>query len=154
MEGIFADIIPTHRTVMHANVAANLGEAADKAPDKMRAETKERVALGRKVAAADYIGALGLAEAQGQALERLFGHYDAILTPSATGEAPVGLSSTGKHVFNGMWTLLGVPSVSVPLLKGANGLPVGVQVIGRKGSDANVLRTARWLWDQMGEEGK
>ncbi len=154
LEGIFADIIPTHRTVMHANVAASLGETADKAPDKMRAETKERVALGRKIAAADYISALGLAEAQGQALERLFGHYDAILTPAATGEAPEGLNFTGKHVFNGMWTLLGVPSVSVPLLKGTGGLPIGVQVIGHRGDDAKVLRSARWLWDQRGEEGK
>jgi len=153
LEGIFADIIPTHRTVMHANVAVNLGEAADKAPDKMRAETKERVALGRKIAADDYIRALGLAEAQGQALERLLGHYDAILTPAATGEAPKGLESTGKPVFNGMWTLLGVPCVSAPLLKGANGLPIGVQVVGRRGDDASVLRSARWLWDKTGREG-
>ncbi len=152
LEGIFDGILSTQQTVMHANLAAFLGETEEKAPDKMREQTRERVAIGRKVMAADYIRALGLAEAQGQALERLFGYYDAILTPSAPGEAPEGLGSTGGHMFNGLWTLLGVPCVSVPLLEGANGMPMGVQVVGRKGGDADVLSSARWLWDRFGNE--
>ena len=90
LEGLFDDIIPTHRTVMHANVAVTLGEVAAKAPDKMRDETKERVEIGKAIPAADYIRALGRAEAQGQALDRLFDHFDAILTPPATGQAPLG----------------------------------------------------------------
>jgi len=153
LEGVFADIVSTHRTVIHANVAANLGEVAEKAPDKMRKETMERVDAGNAIASADYIRALGRAEAQAQALDRLFDHYDALLAPSATGQAPVGLGFTGNHVFNGMWTLLGVPSVSEPLLKGADGMPIGVQVIGRRGEDAKALKTARWLWDRFEDKG-
>ena len=153
LEGVFADIVSTHRTVIHANVAANLGEVAEKAPDKMRKETMERVDAGNAIASADYIRALGRAEAQAQALDRLFDHYDALLAPSATGQAPVGLGFTGNHVFNGMWTLLGVPSVSEPLLKGADGMPIGVQVIGRWGEDAKALKTARWLWDRFEDKG-
>jgi Asp-tRNA(Asn)/Glu-tRNA(Gln) amidotransferase A subunit family amidase len=154
LEGLFDTILPTHRTVMHANLAAFLGEAAEKAPDKMRPETLERVEIGKSILAADYIHALGLAEAQGQALDGLFDHYDAILTPAATGEAPKGLGFTGKPVFNGMWTLLGVPAVSVPMLSGVNGMPIGVQVIGRRGADAQLLRSAKWLWDRFGGQGK
>ncbi|MDA1090177.1 MAG: amidase [Proteobacteria bacterium] len=150
LEGLFDDIVSIHRTVMHANVAVFLGEAADKAPDKMRPETQERVNEGKAIPAADYIRALGLAEAQAQALDGLFDHYDVLLTPAATGEAPEGLGFTGKTVFNGMWTLLGVPAASVPLLTGANGMPIGVQVIGRHGADAQVLRAAKWLWDRFG----
>lgn len=149
LEGLFDDIIPTHRTIMHANVAVTLGEVAANAPDRTRDETKERVAVGNAIAAVDYIRALGRAEAQGQALDRIFDHVDAILTPSATGQAPVGLGKTGKPVFNGMWTMLGVPCVSLPLLTGANGMPMGVQVIGRKGEDAKILHCARWISDQL-----
>ena len=79
----------------------------------------------------------------------MFDHFDAILTPSATGEAPLGLGFTGDPVFNGMWTMLGVPSVSAPLLKGKNGMPIGVQVIGRKKDDAGILHCARWLSGQL-----
>ncbi len=151
LEGIFADVISGHSIILHANAAASLGERAAKTPDKTRAETLERVAKGNAIAAADYIRALGLAEAQAQALDGLFEHYDAILTPSATGEAPKGLDFTGNPIFNGLWTLMGVPSVSVPVLKGANAMPIGVQVIGRRGADAKALGCARWLSEWAGE---
>lgn len=154
LEGLFDDILATHRTVMDANLAAFLGEAAEKAPEKMRPETRERVEIGKTVLAADYIRALGLAEAQAHALDGLFDHYDAILTPAATGQAPEGLGFTGKHAFNGMWTLLGAPAVSVPLLAGADAMPMGVQVVGRRGADAQVLGAAKWLWDRFGGRGK
>ncbi len=153
LEGLFDDILSTHQTVMHSNLAAFLGEAAEKAPEKMRSETHERVEIGKTVLAADYIRALGLAEAQAHALDGLFDHYDAILTPAAPGQAPEGLGFTGKPGFNGMWTLLGVPAVSVPLLAGANGMPIGIQVVGRRGADGLVLRSAKWLWDRFGGQG-
>jgi len=52
--------------------------------------------------------------------------YDAILTPAAAGTAPVGLHSTGDPSFCTLWTLCGLPALSVPLMQGANGLPLGV----------------------------
>ena len=79
------------------------------------------------------------------ALDQLFESYDAIITPAAPAEAPAGLGSTGNPAFNGLWTLCGVPAVSLPLLQGPKGLPVGVQLVGRRGDDARLLRTARWL---------
>ena len=154
LEGVFDDIVNTHKTVIHANVATFLGEAAEKAPEKMRPETHGRVDEGKAISAVDYIRALGLAEAQGQALDRLFDLYDVILTPSAAGQAPQDLSITGNPAFNGMWTLLGVPAVSVPLLTGADGMPIGVQVVGRCGDDARVLRATKWLWESYGGQGK
>jgi len=71
--------------------------------------------------------------------------YDAILTPAAPGTAPKGLASTGDPSFCTLWTLCGMPAVSLPLLKGANGLPLGVQLVDPRDSDARLLRTARWL---------
>ncbi len=78
-------------------------------------------------------------------LDRLFERFDAIITPAATGEAPRGMADTGSPTFCTLWTYCGVPAVTLPLLEGPNGMPVGVQVVGRRGEDGRLLRTARWL---------
>ena len=59
--------------------------------------------------------------------------------------APAGLPSTGDPLMCTLWTFLGMPALSLPLLHGENGLPIGVQLVGRRGDDARLLRTARWL---------
>jgi Asp-tRNA(Asn)/Glu-tRNA(Gln) amidotransferase A subunit family amidase len=69
------------------------------------------------------------------------------LTPAAPGEAPLGLESTGNPVFCTAWTLLGTPAITLPLLQGADGMPIGVQLVGLRGNDGRLLRTARWLSD-------
>ena len=63
---------------------------------------------------------------------------------TSLGTAPKGLGSTGDPVMNGVWTFLGVPAVTLPLLE-ADGLPIGVQLIGARRDDGRLLRTARWL---------
>jgi Asp-tRNA(Asn)/Glu-tRNA(Gln) amidotransferase A subunit family amidase len=92
-----------------------------------------------------YAEALGLAERCRRHLERLFETYDVLLVPSAPGEAPEGLGATGDPLFNRMWTLLHTPAVNLPGLKGANGLPVGVQAIGPIGQDDRLLAIAAWM---------
>lgn len=71
--------------------------------------------------------------------------YDAILTPSATGEAPVGVSSTGEPVFNAMWTLLHVPCINLPGFTGPNGMPVGLTLVASRFADRALLATAQAL---------
>jgi Asp-tRNA(Asn)/Glu-tRNA(Gln) amidotransferase A subunit family amidase len=73
-----------------------------------------------------------------------------LLAPSTTGEAPAGLESTGNPVMNRVWTLLHVPCVTVPVAQGPNGLPLGLQVIGRIGDDARTLAAARWIHERLG----
>jgi Asp-tRNA(Asn)/Glu-tRNA(Gln) amidotransferase A subunit family amidase len=75
--------------------------------------------------------------------------YDAILTPAAPGPAPKGLGSTGDPSFCSLWTLLGMPAISLPLMQASNGLPIGVQLVGRRNYDARLLRTARWLAEKL-----
>ena len=58
---------------------------------------------------------------------------------------PVGLTQTGDPAFCSIWTLCGLPAVTLPLLQGANGMPMGVQLVGQAGDDGRLLRTARWL---------
>jgi len=82
----------------------------------------------------------------------LFGETDLVIAPSAPGEAPPGLEATGDPLFNRMWTLLLGPCLSLPAGRGPRGLPVGVQLIGARGRDAELLRDAQWVADALGIE--
>ena len=83
-------------------------------------------------------------------LDDVFGDLDLILAPAATGEAPEGLGYTGDPQFQGCWTILHVPTISVPTHVGPNGLPVGIQLIGRRWQDEKLLSWSRWIMDQLG----
>jgi Asp-tRNA(Asn)/Glu-tRNA(Gln) amidotransferase A subunit family amidase len=78
-------------------------------------------------------------------LEGFFGPCDAILVPAAQGEAPAGLGNTGDPIFNRMWTLLGVPCAALPARWADNGLPTGVQIVGRVHDDAKLMACASFL---------
>jgi Asp-tRNA(Asn)/Glu-tRNA(Gln) amidotransferase A subunit family amidase len=94
----------------------------------------------------DYVTALSRIPALNASFTELFEQrYDAIVTPAAYGTAPAGLAFTGDPACCAVWTLCGMPSLSVPLMQGANGLPLGVQLVGPRHGDARLLRTARWL---------
>jgi len=92
-----------------------------------------------------YDRAFGHAAAARAGLAAFFGECDAVLAPAAPGEAPAGLGSTGDPIFNRMWTLLGVPCVAVPARWAENGLPTGVQLVGRPREDARLMSAAAFL---------
>jgi Asp-tRNA(Asn)/Glu-tRNA(Gln) amidotransferase A subunit family amidase len=75
---------------------------------------------------------------------------DILLTPSAPGEAPVGLDWTGDASFNYIWTGLHLPCVTVPAGHGPNGMPLGIQIVGRQGEDRAVLAWAQWVAAALG----
>jgi Asp-tRNA(Asn)/Glu-tRNA(Gln) amidotransferase A subunit family amidase len=97
---------------------------------------------GMTVGPDEYDAALAETAAARARLDGFFASCDAILTPAAPGEAPRGLGYTGNPVFNRMWTLLGVPCVTLPAIWGAGGLPTGVQLVGRIGDDARLMAAA------------
>jgi Asp-tRNA(Asn)/Glu-tRNA(Gln) amidotransferase A subunit family amidase len=135
-----------HRTIMEAEIAVNLEREWDKGRDRLSEQLQALLERGRSVRAIDYQRALSRIAPIHESFVELFEQrYDAILTPAATGAAPKGLSSTGDPVFCTLWTLCRMPAISLPLLQGANGLPLGVQLIGPRNGDARLLRTARWL---------
>ena len=135
-----------HRTIMEAEMAANLEREWDKGRDRLSEQLRAQLERGRNVRAIDYQRALSRIAPIHESFVELFEQrYDAILTPAATGVAPKGLSSTGDPVFCTLWTLCGMPAISLPLLQSANGLPLGVQLVGPRNGDARLLRTARWL---------
>ena len=130
-----------------SDIAQNYGPIADANPDRVSAKLKEIIAEGRTFSAADYAAARAEQEQLYEALRPILANHDAILTPAATGPALVGLGGTGSPMFNALWTYLGMPCISLPLLE-VEGLPVGVQLVGARGSDAGLLRVANWLMQE------
>jgi Asp-tRNA(Asn)/Glu-tRNA(Gln) amidotransferase A subunit family amidase len=140
-----AAVLDWHKTVMEAGIAANFVTEYERGADKLSALLREQIERGRSVKAVDYLQALARIPVVTEALDEIFDRFDAILTPAVAGAAPHGLESTGNPMYCTLWTFCGMPSLNLPLLQAGNGLPVGVQLIGRVGDDARLLRTARWL---------
>ena len=142
-----------HRTIMEAEMAANLEREWNAGRDKLSPELRSLLERGRGVLAIDYQRALRAIPRMVASFEELFlTRYDAILTPAAPGSAPKGLKSTGDPTFCTLWTLCGMPALSMPLMQGSGGLPIGVQLVGRRNFDARLLRTARWLASKLEAE--
>jgi len=139
-----------HKTVMEVDMAHNLHRDFEQGRDKFSLQLRQLVERGRGVPAVDYVAALAGSARLNAGLDDAFNEFDAILTPAAHGEAPRG-DATGNPAFCTTWTYLGTPAVTVPLLRGEAGLPMGVQLVGRRGNDARLLRTAHWLVKTLSE---
>jgi Asp-tRNA(Asn)/Glu-tRNA(Gln) amidotransferase A subunit family amidase len=149
----FDTAVDLHRTVMEVEMAHNLHRDYEQGRDQLSVQLRELIERGREYKAVDYARAVAATVAFNEALDPIFDEFDAILTPAAAGEAPRGLTSTGNPVFCTIWTYLGVPAVTLPLLQSPAGLPIGVQLVGRRGNDARLLRTAHSLVKTLAREG-
>ncbi|MFQ5565689.1 MAG: amidase [Paracoccaceae bacterium] len=139
-----ADAWTWHRTAQLYGMARYYGPLSDYHGPLMSARLAQHVAEGREISSAAYKQAVARREAAYASLAPIFARFDAILTPAAAGPAPEGLRDTGAATFNALWTYAGTPCVTLPLLE-SDGLPLGVQLVGPRGADGPLLRTARWL---------
>jgi Asp-tRNA(Asn)/Glu-tRNA(Gln) amidotransferase A subunit family amidase len=146
----FDNAIDLHRTVMEVDMAHNLHRDYEKGGDQLSEALRAAIERGRGVPAVEYLRAVAASATLNAALDDVFNEYDALITPSAPGEAPKGLP-TGNPAFCSTWTYLGTPAISLPLMATQQGLPLGVQLIGRRNNDARLLRTARWLVKTLGK---
>jgi Asp-tRNA(Asn)/Glu-tRNA(Gln) amidotransferase A subunit family amidase len=134
------------RTIMEAEMSSNLEPLWLAGKNKLSERLRGLMERGRETRVIDYQRTLRRIAPTIESFDELFRErYDAILTPPALGTAPKGLGATGDPAFCVLWTLLGMPAITLPLMQGANGLPLGVQLVGRRNYDARLLRTARWL---------
>ena len=146
----FARAVEMHRTIMEVEMAHNLHRDYERGGDRFSAGLRKLIERGRGHAAVDYAAAVAGIPSLNDALAPMFDEFDAIVTPAAPGEAPHGLETTGDPILCTLWTYLGTPAVTVPLLRSAAGMPLGVQLVGRRDGDARLLRTARWLVTTLG----
>jgi len=109
-----------------------------------------RIAAGRELSLDDFRTALRRAERARAAAQQWAGEFDAILTLPAPGQAPKGLGSTGSAIFNGLWTVLYMPCLTLPAGAGPDGLPVGIQLVGRRHDDRRLLDIGLWVERHLG----
>jgi Asp-tRNA(Asn)/Glu-tRNA(Gln) amidotransferase A subunit family amidase len=146
----FKGLREAHAAILWFEVARSFADEYRRFPDMMDAALRERCREGFETDPRRYLSALALAARCRAMLDDVFADCDAVLAPAATGEAPTGLASTGDPVMNAVWTLLHVPCVSIPVARGPNGMPLGLQVIGRIGEDARTLACAHWIHSRLG----
>jgi Asp-tRNA(Asn)/Glu-tRNA(Gln) amidotransferase A subunit family amidase len=145
----FAALVEAHPLVMNIESARALGWELTVHPDQVSDVLKDKLlpALAEPIERYDWAKSV-FANCQGAFPAAIEG-LDILLTPAAPGEAPVG-TWTGDPAFNFVWTSLHVPCVTVPAGRGPNGMPLGIQVVGRRGEDARVLAWARWVQAALG----
>lgn len=146
-----ADAVEAQRIVQLAENAAYYAQIFRRAPALISAGLTKRLETGFAVPAHQYIDAVRARERLYAVVEEILTNYSAILTLAAPGTAPKRTEGiTGSPIFNGLWTYYGCPCVSLPLME-ADGLPMGVQLVGARGDDGRLLRTARWLADYVAD---
>jgi Asp-tRNA(Asn)/Glu-tRNA(Gln) amidotransferase A subunit family amidase len=148
LPGNYAAAWAAHRAIMAVEMAHNLGALLDKGGEASQ-QFRDLVAEGRKVTAAAYLAAVRDARRYAGGMMEIFEQLaDAIITLPARGVAPQG-QATGDPVFCSLWSLTGLPALTLPLFSGEDDMPLGVQLIGAPGKDARLLRTASWLATAM-----
>jgi Asp-tRNA(Asn)/Glu-tRNA(Gln) amidotransferase A subunit family amidase len=147
----FRDIALHHQRVFYYEAAQNYAYEHLEHRDQVSAMLLDTVLdPGRDISIDDYIAALETAEAFRAHLDDLFRDVDLLLTPSAPGEAPEGLGSTGNSAFNSIWTLSWAPCVTLPAGTGPKGLPLGIQLVGPRFADEKLLDAAAWVEAKLG----
>jgi Asp-tRNA(Asn)/Glu-tRNA(Gln) amidotransferase A subunit family amidase len=141
----FNALVDAHPIVMNHESARALGWELENAPDGLSEGLRERMAFGLSRTAEQVAEAYAVFERTQQAFPDAMDGLDVLITPSAPGEAPKGLDWTGDPAFNYVWTSLHVPCVTVPAGLGPNGMPLGIQIVGRRGDDKAVLAWAQWV---------
>jgi amidase len=140
-----ADLQATHLAIMASEAAHALAPEWRTGRDGLSPQLAALLEEGRAIDMALRRRHLETAAAARADWSRRTAGLDAVLTPSAVGEAPAGLGGTGDPVFNRVWTLLGGPCVALPFGRGAAGLPLGVQLVGRPWEDETVVAAAAFV---------
>ena len=141
----FKDIHKYHKIIHETDLANNFSVYFKKYKKKLSKFMQDAINNGNKYSAKEYAEAIDFIKRSYESYQEVFEDYHGVLTPSSPGVAPKGLKSTGTAEFNKVWSYLGTPCISLPLLEGENNLPLGVQLVGNKYDDHRFLGVAKWL---------
>ena len=144
----FIEAARCHEIIMNGSISRSLANYYENNKSKLHPFTIARFEAGKSVSTNSYIDAIEKAKKMKQTLSEIFLKFDAIITPAAPGQAPRDLMNTGNAIFNGYWTMLGVPAISLPLLEGKDGLPIGIQVITSWNKEAELLDISKIILNQ------
>lgn len=141
----FKDIHIYHRIIHETDLANNFKIYYKKYRTKLSKYMQIAIKNGINHPAKEYSKAIDFMRKSHEFHKRVFKSYDSVISPSSAGVAPVGLKSTGTPEFNRVWSYLGTPCISLPLLKGEKNLPLGVQLVADRYEDHRLLRVTKWL---------
>ena len=141
----FDDIPKYHKIIHETDMANNFQLYYKKYKKKLSKEMVSAIERGLKNSATEYAEAIDFMKRSYDSYKEVFEDYHGVLTPASSGVAPKGLGNTGSPEFSTVWTYLGLPSISLPLLTGKNDLPLGIQLIGDKHDDLRFLGVASWI---------
>ena len=144
----FEELVDASKTVFVFEVAQALRHEYLNFRHQLSAALIETIEVGLQVSPAAYASAKRATEQMRPTVASVLDKFDVILTPATVDEAPL-FESTGDPVFCRSWTLLGNPAVAIPGMTGPNGLPIGVQLVGRIHGDAPLLEITRWIGARM-----
>lgn len=145
LDGEFARLVEVQVTISSFEIYRALSYERTRFPELISESLMGRILGGGRVTRAQYEEAHAVARRCRARLDDTYRDYDALLAPSAIGEAPTGLASTGDPVFGSSWTVLHGPAVTVPAFTGPGGLPMGAQITGPRGHDSRTLLCAEWV---------
>jgi Asp-tRNA(Asn)/Glu-tRNA(Gln) amidotransferase A subunit family amidase len=145
----YANLVQAQTDIMFVEEAQSLAYERLAHGAALSLQLRSTLLAGLALPAERYDAAQTLARNCRRTLADVFAQCDVLIAPSAPGAAPAGLEMTGDPVFNRMWTLLRTPCVTLPVAVAANGLPVGLQIIGAFGSDVETLAGAHWVHEQL-----
>jgi Asp-tRNA(Asn)/Glu-tRNA(Gln) amidotransferase A subunit family amidase len=146
-----SDLVAVQATIHEYEIAQHQAEVFETQWDQISDTLRPVITRARTITKAQYDDALVVKTSAESFFKAFFMDYDAIIAPSAAGQAPMFGDGTGDPIFCTLWTLAGLPCISLPMLVGEIGLPIGVQLIGPAEKDNRLLRTARWLQTHLAD---
>ncbi|MEQ3710868.1 MAG: amidase [Tateyamaria sp.] len=146
-----SNLVAVQARIHEYEICLHQAEVFDQHWDQISETLKPVITRGRQITQTEYEDALAVKASAEAFFADFFVEFDAIIAPSAAGEAPLFGSGTGDPIFCTLWTLAGLPCVTLPLLVGETDLPIGVQLIGPAEKDDRLLRTARWLQTELAQ---
>ena len=147
IDSSFAQALDFQRIIMEVNIAQNFTKDLKRGADKLSQSLRDVILRGATHTPEMYQTSLERRPGYVDAIHKVLDRYDAIITPSVPGAAPIAVESTGSPIFCTIWSYLGTPAISLPLMHSSRGMPIGVQMIGKKGGDAELLSNAKWLFE-------
>jgi Asp-tRNA(Asn)/Glu-tRNA(Gln) amidotransferase A subunit family amidase len=147
--GGLPDLVALQKAVMAFEMARELSHERRCHRDRLSERLRMFMDEGMAVSGSEHVLNLATAAAARARVDALFDRFDVLLAPSAAGEAPVGTAATGDPLFCRGWTLLGLPCIHLPFARGQQGLPIGLQVVGRFGDDHRTLAVAHWVHERL-----
>jgi Asp-tRNA(Asn)/Glu-tRNA(Gln) amidotransferase A subunit family amidase len=147
---LFQEAHSVHRTIMHGEGARVLRDLQSRHRQTLSARLNSLIDEGLGIPESALENAIRSGQTLQEELDRFLANFDALITPPTPGEAPRDLAQTGDPAFCSIWTLCGVPAVTIPTGRGPRNVPLGLQIVGQRVRDEEVLSIARWCDERIG----